>query len=323
MWRRGGYPAIPPLSPEGRRPDRAVGSRTQAIEGWRLGLLASPSGLVHPRLIRRWLTRLLRRPEGAVIEPPVTPYSAEHRGIDIGTPIGTPFHAPADGTVSFAGPIAGSLFVSIDHPNGVRTSCSWVSAVSVTKGQTVTAGQVIGLSGHGDRVASRPVLHVSAKFGGRYFDPMLLLVGPELTELIHEGDPAPAPPPEEAGTTPEVLVHPSRSRGSSPDPRLEHDRAETVALRGGESSGARARPRTRSDGARRAAASPNGPGRPGTGSGSRVEGPQVVPGPGSAAVEASGASTRRGRSATARTAKPAARSSDRPRASARPRTIDG
>ena len=206
------------------------------------------------RRIRRWLTRLLRRPDGgAVVEPPVRPYSAEHRGIDIGTPIGTPFHAPADGTVSFAGPIAGSLFVSIDHPNGVRTSCSWVSAISVTKGQTVTAGQVIGLTGHGDPGASRPVLHVSAKFGGRYFDPMLLLLGPELTELIHEGNLGPAPPPGGVRTTPEVLVPPSRSRDPSPEsPRRERGRADTVEVRGAESGGARRRPRPRSD----------GPGRP-------------------------------------------------------------
>jgi murein DD-endopeptidase MepM/ murein hydrolase activator NlpD len=29
--------------------------------------------------------------------------------------------AAHDGVVAFAGPIAGNLFVSIDHPDGVRT----------------------------------------------------------------------------------------------------------------------------------------------------------------------------------------------------------
>jgi murein DD-endopeptidase MepM/ murein hydrolase activator NlpD len=117
--------------------------------------------------------------------PPATPFSAGHRGIDIAAPFGTPIRAPAGGTVSFAGPVAGSLFISIDHPDGVRTSYSWVSAISVKKGQPVTAGEVVGRTGNGDPGSSQPVLHFSARFGGQYFDPMLLLGGADLTGLIH------------------------------------------------------------------------------------------------------------------------------------------
>jgi murein DD-endopeptidase MepM/ murein hydrolase activator NlpD len=31
------------------------------------------------------------------------------------------FRAAADGVVAFAGPVAGGRYVSIDHPDGVRT----------------------------------------------------------------------------------------------------------------------------------------------------------------------------------------------------------
>ncbi len=117
-------------------------------------------------------------------EPPSTPYGPGHRGIDIAAPFGTAIRAPADGTVSFAGPVAGSLFISIDHPDGVRTSYSWVSEISVTEGQDVLTGDVIGRTGHGDPGSPQPVLHFSARIGGVYFDPMLLLGGGNLDQVI-------------------------------------------------------------------------------------------------------------------------------------------
>src|SRR5438874_13095103 len=68
-------------------------------------------------------------------EPPPTPFSAGHRGIDIGVPFGTPVVAPADGVVSFAGPVGGSLFVTIDHPDGYKSTSSFLSQVLVRKNQ--------------------------------------------------------------------------------------------------------------------------------------------------------------------------------------------
>src|SRR6266566_428872 len=64
-------------------------------------------------------------------EAPPDPYSAGHRGIDIATAFGSPMVAAQDGVVSFAGFVAGSLFISIDHSGGVRTTYSWLSAVGV------------------------------------------------------------------------------------------------------------------------------------------------------------------------------------------------
>jgi murein DD-endopeptidase MepM/ murein hydrolase activator NlpD len=125
---------------------------------------------------------------GEVIRPfeePVNQFSAGHRGIDIAAPFGEPIRAPADGTVSFAGTVAGSLFISIDHAGGIRTSYSWVSAVSVKKGQAVRAGEVIGKTGQGHPGSDRTHLHFSARLDGTYIDPMLLLGGGNLDDVIH------------------------------------------------------------------------------------------------------------------------------------------
>jgi murein DD-endopeptidase MepM/ murein hydrolase activator NlpD len=125
---------------------------------------------------------------GAVIrpfEPPANQFSAGHRGIDIAAPFGTPIRAPADGIVSFAGAVAGSLFISIDHAAGIRTSYSWVSDISVTKGQVVRAGEVIGKTGQGHPGSDRTHLHFSVRLDGTYIDPMLLLGGGNLDDLIH------------------------------------------------------------------------------------------------------------------------------------------
>jgi murein DD-endopeptidase MepM/ murein hydrolase activator NlpD len=125
---------------------------------------------------------------GEVIRPfeePVNQYSAGHRGIDIAAPFATPIRAPADGTVSFAGAVAGSLFISVDHAGGIRTSYSWVSVVSVKKGQAVRAGDVIGKTGQGHPGSDRTHLHFSARLDGTYIDPMLLLGGGNLDDVIH------------------------------------------------------------------------------------------------------------------------------------------
>jgi Peptidase family M23 len=117
-------------------------------------------------------------------EPPPDPYSAGHRGIDIATPFGSPMVAAQDGVVSFAGFVAGSLFISIDHSGGVRTTYSWLSAVGVKKGATVTRGQLIGSTGHGHPDVPTPHLHFGAKIGTTYIDPMLLLERASVVGLI-------------------------------------------------------------------------------------------------------------------------------------------
>ena len=118
-------------------------------------------------------------------EPPPNPYAPGHRGIDIGAPFGSDMVAAQDGTVAFSGWVGGSLFISIDHADGVRTTYSWISASVVRKGQPVDRGELIGSTGHGHPDIDTPHLHFGARIGSTYIDPMLLLEGADLVGVIH------------------------------------------------------------------------------------------------------------------------------------------
>ena len=120
-------------------------------------------------------------------EPPPTPFAAGHRGIDFDVPAGTTVVAAAAGTVAFAGAVGGSISVSIDHPNGLRSTYSFLSAVLVKKGQTVALGQAVARSGPG-APGERPNLHFGLKTGETYLDPEPYLVASfraNLSRVIH------------------------------------------------------------------------------------------------------------------------------------------
>jgi len=71
---------------------------------------------------------------GRVLRPfaePIATYAAGHRGVDFAAPPGTPARAANDGTVAFAGDVAGSLHVVIAHAGGIRTSYSFLSRVDM------------------------------------------------------------------------------------------------------------------------------------------------------------------------------------------------
>jgi murein DD-endopeptidase MepM/ murein hydrolase activator NlpD len=125
--------------------------------------------------------------QGPVIrgfEPPDTPFGSGHRGIDIAAAPGTPILAAEAGTVSFAGRVAGELFVTIVHGGGLSSTYSWVSSTAVRKGDVVSRGQPIGSTGTGPPGASVPHLHFGAKRDGEYVDPILLLAPLGVQDLI-------------------------------------------------------------------------------------------------------------------------------------------
>jgi murein DD-endopeptidase MepM/ murein hydrolase activator NlpD len=106
---------------------------------------------------------------------PDDPYGSGHRGIDIAVSVGTTIAAPADGTVSFAGPVGGRLFLTIDHGAGISSTYSWLTGNLVKKGDAVLRGQPVALTGWGHPGALVPHLHLGVKLNGEYVDPMLYL----------------------------------------------------------------------------------------------------------------------------------------------------
>jgi len=108
-------------------------------------------------------------------DPPDTPYGSGHRGIDIAVAVGTTVVAPADGTVTFAGPVGGHLFVTIDQGGGLSSTYSWLSAKLIRKGDRVLQGQPIALTGWGHPGAPIPHLHLGVKLDGAYVDPLSYL----------------------------------------------------------------------------------------------------------------------------------------------------
>jgi murein DD-endopeptidase MepM/ murein hydrolase activator NlpD len=87
--------------------------------------------------------------------------------VDFGCPIGSDVHAAAGGTVFIIK--GGSAYnggygnyIVINHANGTQTLYAHLSQVNVTMGQTVTQGQLIGLSGMTGR-ATGPHLHLEVR----------------------------------------------------------------------------------------------------------------------------------------------------------------
>lgn len=78
--------------------------------------------------------------------------SGTHDGIDLASPIGTPVKAALSGTVYEInlGAVQNCQYgkwVLIKHANGLATLYAHLSSVQVSKGSTVSSGQVIGYSG--------------------------------------------------------------------------------------------------------------------------------------------------------------------------------
>ncbi len=98
-----------------------------------------------------------------------------HEGIDIGIPEGTPIRATADGKVIFAGWYGGwGLTVKLDHGDGLVSRYSHTRQLMVSVGDTVTAGQVIALSGN-TGISTGPHVDFGIYLSDEPVDPLSLL----------------------------------------------------------------------------------------------------------------------------------------------------
>jgi hypothetical protein len=124
---------------------------------------------------------------GAVVRgyrEPLAQFAAGHRGVDYSAPVGTPVRAANDGRVTFAGDVSGAMHVVVEHPNGIRTSYSFLERIDVARGDTVRRGTVLGAAGGTGEGHAAGVFHFGARVGDRYFDPMQLFEPTDLTQLV-------------------------------------------------------------------------------------------------------------------------------------------
>jgi murein DD-endopeptidase MepM/ murein hydrolase activator NlpD len=94
-----------------------------------------------------------------------------HKGVDIGSPDGTPVHAPASGRVIKAGMGNGyGREIEIDHGNGIVTVYGHLQGYNVVEGQNVVKGEVIGYVGHSGRTTGSH-LHYEVQIRGSAVNP--------------------------------------------------------------------------------------------------------------------------------------------------------
>ncbi|MEO0493223.1 MAG: peptidoglycan DD-metalloendopeptidase family protein [Actinomycetota bacterium] len=113
---------------------------------------------------------VLRPPVSAeILDPfrlPNGPYGAGNRGIEYATDAGDRIGAAGSGTVVWAGPVAGVVYVSIEHEGGLRTSYGPLQQLRVTTGDVVDRGAQLG--------SATGAVHFSTRIDGEYVDPASL-----------------------------------------------------------------------------------------------------------------------------------------------------
>lgn len=115
---------------------------------------------------------------------PLTGSAGFHEGIDIAVPAGTAFRAASSGTVLFSGALGGyGNTVVLEHENGGRTLYAHASQLLVRPGETVAAGQAIGLVGTTGH-STGPHLHFETLVSGQNIDPKSL-IGLELSGKVN------------------------------------------------------------------------------------------------------------------------------------------
>jgi murein DD-endopeptidase MepM/ murein hydrolase activator NlpD len=102
---------------------------------------------------------------------PVLGYARMHNGMDIAVPTGTPIYSMAKGEVIIAQYMSSyGNVVIIDHGNGLTSTYAHLSKISVSVGQVVEKGQMIGKSGN-TGLSSGPHLHFEIRKNGTPVDP--------------------------------------------------------------------------------------------------------------------------------------------------------
>jgi murein DD-endopeptidase MepM/ murein hydrolase activator NlpD len=121
---------------------------------------------------------------------PFTGLRQMHEGVDISNTVGTPVIAPANGLVSYAGPLGGfGNVISIDHGHKISTFYAHLHRQRVSQGERVRRGDVIAFVGTTGR-ATGPHLHYEIQVNGSAVDPSKYVIDPESVKFLGDGDSA-------------------------------------------------------------------------------------------------------------------------------------
>lgn len=94
-----------------------------------------------------------------------------HEGLDYAAPAGTPILAAADGRVIRTGTSSSyGRFVEVQHANGVTSFYAHMSRIEASEGDTVVAGDTIGLVGSTGR-STGAHLHFEIRRDGQQINP--------------------------------------------------------------------------------------------------------------------------------------------------------
>jgi hypothetical protein len=136
------------------------------------------------------------------------PYAAgQHRGIDIGAPVGSRVAAAVAGTVTFAGVVGSSGLTVSERTADGRFDLSYLhlSSLAVQRGDVVTQGAPVGAVGvSGRRSVAAPHLHFGVREAGSrsaYRDPLDFLL-PPAGDRVPRPVAAPVPVAHPAGPAP-------------------------------------------------------------------------------------------------------------------------
>jgi len=106
-------------------------------------------------------------PRGLPAEGPISQdFHEGHKALDIATPVGTPIQATMDGQVVYSGwnnEGYGNLVIVENGP--YKTYFAHLDSIPVQNGQTVRAGEVVGLSGSTGN-STGPHLHYEVRLNG-------------------------------------------------------------------------------------------------------------------------------------------------------------
>ncbi len=166
-------------APARRAPRRAATSLTTLLFVLLPLLLAPAARGGNPEVDPVGVWPLAPRPEVVTpFDPPLTPYGAGHRGVDLAGRSGQVVRSALAGRVSFAAPVAGRGVVVVGH-GATRTTYEPVSA-TVAVGDPVAPGAVLGrLEAAGSHCAPATCLHWGWIAGGasgeEYRDPLRLV----------------------------------------------------------------------------------------------------------------------------------------------------